>query len=258
VLVSCACTSLACNRRPQAAADWSVARRSGPDPPRPPPPCGTPFAAVATSHFFLPRAPSSAQIAQRITLLAPPLLLVRSRPPRAPRRCEIEAEFHCRLHLTNEHHPRLFLPPTPRQSRAAGAPCGCHRPPEATRRRRMSSPPPSPSCRPRGESPIPPPCRTPPRLDLVIGRAPSGHRQAHHCARTTCADCTTHAPGMRTPAPRPWAGPGRAEPASPWAEWSAQHCAPVSSFLFSFKYSRSCCKLLKCLGDEIQPPKNAK
>jgi hypothetical protein len=45
VLVSCACTSLACNRRPRDAADRSVARRSGPDPPRPPLPCGTPFTA---------------------------------------------------------------------------------------------------------------------------------------------------------------------------------------------------------------------
>jgi hypothetical protein len=123
-----------------------------------------------------------------------------------------------------------------------------HRSPlDADERRRTPSSPPSPSRRPRGESPVSPQCpaplQRPPgarRLDLVTGQALPDHRQACHCARIAREDHVVSALGAHTPAPRLW------------AEWSAQHCAPVFRFSFSFKKFRNCCKLLKYLENGIQ------
>jgi hypothetical protein len=129
---------------------------------------------------------------------------------------------------------------------------GHRSPPDADERRHTPSPLPSPSRRPKGESPIPPPCPMPPRsshgahrLDLVAGRAPPGRRQVRHRARTTRGERVASAPGTRTPMPRSWAGSqlGQAEPAWPWAEWPARHCAADFRFSISFKIPKICSNL---------------
>jgi hypothetical protein len=140
------------------------------------------------SHRCPPHQNFSPSTGPRAVPSSRPLLLVRSRSPRAPRRHEIEAEYHCQLHLPSEHRPCLFLPPI----------CAPHLPPliglvlqelpvevadhrsplDANEHCLTPSPPPSPSRHPRGESPIPPQCSVPPRStpDVVAGRAPAGRR----------------------------------------------------------------------------------
>jgi hypothetical protein len=71
----------------------------------------------------LPPPPKSPRVAPS----SPTLLLVRSRSPRAPRHCEIEAECHRQLHLPGECRPSLFLPPICASHLLAPSPDSCCR-----------------------------------------------------------------------------------------------------------------------------------
>jgi hypothetical protein len=126
---------------------------------------------------------------------------------------------------------------------------GHRSPPDVDKRHCTPSPPPSPSRHPRGESPVLPPCPAPPRsspgahrLDPVASRAPPSHRQAHHRALW------------------PWASSrlGRAEPTRRWAEWPAQHYAPVFRLLFPLKKFQKSLKISKIPRKQNTSPKNAK
>jgi hypothetical protein len=190
-------------------------------PQRSPPPRGTPFATTlstpppnphpATPHskdadrrcvpfFFLPHAPSSsAQIAPRVLLLAPSTL------------CPEPAAAGTLPPWNQGWVPPPTPPPrwAPPQPSSAAHPCASpsplplvglvlqELPMDVAGHRSRPDADASPSHHPRGESPIPPPCPMPPqsspgdrKLDLVAGRAPPGHRHAHHRVRTTRGDHT--------------------------------------------------------------------